>query len=158
MAQQAIKDSDSILDAVRHPGADVQNNRRVIFQLQDFLTNDIPDAAKFVPEIKHHFAPGMYAREMFMPKGALIVGKIHKHEHLTTLAYGKCEVATDQQIVVLEGPLTFSSPVGVKRVIYAHTDLLWTTYHATHETDLAAIEKELIAETYDDIQLLEVAP
>jgi len=127
----------------------IQKNRAIIAGLQEFLTTGIPEAAKFVPQITHHFAPGLYAREMWLPAGALIVGKIHKHEHLTHLSYGKCEVATDEQIVLLEGPLTFKSHVGVKRVILAHSDLLWTTFHHTQETDIEAIERELVTESYD---------
>jgi ABC-type hemin transport system ATPase subunit len=31
--------------------------------------------------LKHHFADGIYAREMHIPKGHVIVGKIHRHEN-----------------------------------------------------------------------------
>ena len=30
---------------------------------------------------KHHFADGMYIRELFRPAGTTIVGKVHKKEH-----------------------------------------------------------------------------
>src|ERR1700677_1255262 len=38
--------------------------------------------------IKHYFSKGVYAREMFLPKGHFCVGKIHKHENLMILSQG----------------------------------------------------------------------
>ena len=134
--------------------AQVQNNRSIILRLQDFLQNEMPDSVKINPPVKHYFAKGVYAREMLIPKGTLIVGKIHKHDHLNIISYGRCEVATDEKIQMLEGPLTFTSPVGVKRVVLAHEDTLWTTIHVTSETDLDASEKETIAESYDEIPMI----
>ncbi len=34
-------------------------------------------------------------------------------------------------------------------------DTVWTTIHATHETDISKIEAQLIAETFDDVTLTE---
>lgn len=132
----------------------IDHNRKIIFQLQDFLVNEVPEAAKVNPPVKHYFAKGVYAREMLIPAGTLIIGKIHKHEHLNIISFGRCEVATDQKIELIDGPYTFTSPVGVKRVVLAHTDTLWTTIHVTNETDLEKIEKETIAESYDEVPLL----
>ena len=30
--------------------------------------------------VTHHFSKDLYARELFIPAGTLLVGKIHKHE------------------------------------------------------------------------------
>ncbi|NBR01299.1 MAG: hypothetical protein EBT97_12810, partial [Actinobacteria bacterium] len=41
----------------------------------------------------HAFAPGAYARTIFIPAGTLVVGKIHKHAHLNILIRGRVSVA-----------------------------------------------------------------
>ena len=45
--------------------------------------------------VKHYFSPKdekygccTYAREMFIPKGTLIIGKIHRHQHLNIISKG----------------------------------------------------------------------
>jgi len=95
---------------------------------------------------RHHFAPGAYAREILLPEGSCVVGKIHRHAHVNVLAYGRCVVATPgRPPEFLEGPRTFVSEPGTKRVVLALTDVVWTTIHVTDETDLEKIEAEVIA-------------
>ena len=109
-----------------------------------------------MPPVKHHFAPGLYAREMLLPAGLLIVGKIHKHAHINTISFGHVTVYTEFGESELRGPLTFTSEVGTKRVVLAHADTLWTTYHVTEETDLDKIEDYVIAKSYDQLPQLAV--
>lgn len=100
--------------------------------------------------VRHWFAPGIYARELFIPAGTLLTGKIHKHEHLCIMSAGDMEVLTDTGIVRVQAPFTIVSPAGTKRIALAHADTVWTTIHPTHETDLDKLEALLIAETEDD--------
>ena len=44
--------------------------------------------------LKHHFADGIYAREMFMPAGAVLTGAVHKTTHMCRLSQGRVRVAT----------------------------------------------------------------
>lgn len=103
--------------------------------------------------VKHTFAPGAYAREMALPKGILIVGKIHKHAHINVISKGRVLVLTDAGDAVLEAPCTFASNPGAKRVVYVLEDTVWTTVHVTDKTDLAEIEAEIIANEYSDIEI-----
>ena len=103
---------------------------------------------KEICRIKHYFAPGVYAREMWMPAGCLITGKIHLTEHLNMLSQGKVSVSNQGDSITMEAPYTFVSPIGTKRAIYAHEDSTWTTIHATDLTDPEEIEDEIIAETF----------
>jgi hypothetical protein len=102
--------------------------------------------------LKHHFAPGAYGREIFIPKGTLLVGKIHKHAHLNMLMKGKVSVLTEEGPKVLEAPLTMVSPAGTKRAVYTHEDTVWVTVHLTKETDLEKIEDEIIAKSYEEFE------
>ncbi len=106
---------------------------------------------KEICRITHYFAPGVYAREMWMPKDCLITGKIHLTEHLNILSQGRVSVSNKGESVMMVAPYTFVSPVGTKRAIYAHEDSTWTTIHATDLQDPDEIEAEIIAETFEEL-------
>ena len=105
--------------------------------------------------IVHHFSKGVYAREMRPPKGALIVGKIHKFENLNILSQGEVSVLSIDGVMKVKAPHTFVATPGTKRVIYAHEDVVWTTIHGTDETDVDKIEEQFIAKTYEELPVLE---
>jgi hypothetical protein len=114
--------------------------------------------------VKHYFSPKdekygccTYAREMFIPKGTLIIGKIHRHQHLNIISKGKVVVYTEFGEKHMEGPVTFVSEIGLKRSVYAVEDTLWTTIHLTEfvgEENLGKIEKEVIAPDYKEMGLI----
>lgn len=108
-------------------------------------------------EIKttHHFSKGVYAREIFIPKGTILVGKIHKHENLNILSQGDISVISIDGAFRIKAPATIVSSPGVKRVAYAHEDSIWTTIHGTDERDLEKIEDEFIAKSYDEVKYIE---
>lgn len=95
-------------------------------------------------ETTHHFAEGLYGREILIPKGVVLTGKIHKGEHLNFLMKGDITVWTEQGMKRLTAPAVIVSKPGTKRVGYAHEDSIWVTVHASTETDLERLEAELI--------------
>ena len=98
------------------------------------------------PEPRHFFAPGMYLRELVVPAGMLIVGKIHKHEHFLLVLKGRAEVISEFGRMVVESGHISISPAGVKRVVLALEDTQFVTVHVNKEDsqDLAVIEAEHI--------------
>ncbi len=95
-------------------------------------------------DVKHHFAPGVYAREVLLPAGSVVIGKTHKTEHLNIIAQGHCTVHCMGKILEIHGPYTFVSKAGAKKAVYSHTDVVWINIHLTDETDIDEIEKEII--------------
>lgn len=94
----------------------------------------------------HHFSEGIYAREITIPAGTLLTGKIHSTEHLNIVSKGRIAVWTEDGMKVVEAPCTIVSRPGTKRVGLALTDTVWTTIHHNpgNITDLAQLEAELI--------------
>ncbi|KAF1692653.1 hypothetical protein [Pseudoxanthomonas koreensis] len=93
----------------------------------------------------HHFAEGIYGRELFIPAGTVLTGKIHRHSTLNLLMQGRIKVTSEDGMVrELEAPAIFTSPPGCKKVGYALTDTIWVNVHATRLTDIAAIESKFI--------------
>ncbi len=95
---------------------------------------------------RHHFAEGIYAREIFIPAGVRLVGKIHKTAHLNVISCGCITVWTDEGQKVIEAPHTFVAQPNTKRVGLAHSDTVWTTIHANPSgtEDLEKLEDYLI--------------
>ncbi len=115
------------------------------------LQNELLGMEQVDCPVTHHFAPSVYAREIFMPAGAVVVGKIHKHAHLNIISKGRVIVSTEFGKKELIAPCTFVSEAGTKRAVYIVEDCIWTTIHPTDETDLAKIEDHVIAKDYESL-------
>ncbi len=95
--------------------------------------------------LRHIFTPGLYVREIFIPKGTLCTTKIHKTEHPFVISAGSVAVWTKEYgIVRYAAPFTGVTKSGTRRVIYATEDTIWSTFHPTAETDLKRIEAQII--------------
>lgn len=125
-----------------------KKNRDKIVKLQDEMMK-MKQTLDLFPLI-HHFAPGVYAREMFLPSGHTIVGKIHKHAHLNIVLKGVVVVSTEEGSKELKAPCVFTSYAGTKRAVFIKEDAIWITIHVTEKTDLREIENELIAKDFND--------
>lgn len=97
----------------------------------------------------HYFADGIYARELFIPAGTVLVGKIHKTTHINIISKGKISVVTEEGHKIIEAPATIVSKPGTKRAGYALEDTVWTSIHGSYKTDLEELEAELIAPSFD---------
>jgi hypothetical protein len=103
---------------------------------------DMP--TRIYPEPVHHFAPGIYARELFMPAGSLITSKIHKTEHPYIISKGRALVWTEQDgVVEICAPHFGITLPGTRRVLFIYEDCIWTTFHSTNMTDPDEIENEI---------------
>lgn len=104
--------------------------------------------------LQHTFAPGSYARTIAIPADSLVVGKIHKHAHLNIVSRGLVTVVTEfgrETIDARVMPVIFTSKAGSKRALYCHSDVVWTTVHLTDSTNLADIERDIIAPDYEEL-------
>jgi hypothetical protein len=124
--------------------------RSLIMQLEDEL-KQISDI-QIQLETTHHFSKGLYTREVFIPKNTVLTGKIHLHENMNICSMGAITIITEDGIKYIQAPYTCGSRAGIKRVGFAHEDTIWTTVHATNETDLEKIEKELFSEEFQIIE------
>ncbi len=106
----------------------------------------IGDSAPLV----HSFAEGLYIREITMPAGYLAVTKIHKYSHAAFVLRGTVTIIEEGGMRTVSGPASFVTRAGTKRIVYCHTEVVWTTVHATRETDIDKIEDEIIAKRFDE--------
>ena len=130
-----------------------ESTREAIKELQSLMQASPDKMSLDAWPVRHVFAPGVYVREMTLPEGTVIVGKIHRHAHVNIISVGRVRVLTEDAVQEFIAPYTFVSSPGTKRVVYALENTIWSTVHVTNETDLDRIEQEVIAEEYSDIEL-----
>lgn len=140
--------SEKTIDVYEIPS--VETMRGKVLDLEDAMRKI---GGEIEIETKHYFADGLYAREIFIPKGTLLTGKIHLFEHLNVISKGDISVMTDDGIKRIVAPAMIISKPGIKRVGYAHEDTVWTTIHACKETDVDKAEALLVVETYEQFAL-----
>lgn len=135
-------------EAIKMP---IKESRSVIDEIERKISSH-PDAifGDAFP-LKHSFADGLYVRQVSVPKGVLLVSKIHKFSHAAFLLKGEISIFGTEGVRRLKAPMAIITPAGTKRVVYHHEDTIFCTVHATSNTDLAAIEEEIIAKDFDEI-------
>ena len=92
--------------------------------------------------LTHRFSRGVYARELFIPKGTVLVGRIHKYSQINVCLRGDISVLTESGIKRVQGGFVVESPAGSKRAGYAHEDTVWMTICGTDTTDVDVLEDE----------------
>lgn len=102
--------------------------------------------------LEHSFADGIYCRQITIPAGLFVVGKIHKDDHPIFLLSGEIILVTEDGQRRLKGPCSIISSPGAKRAAYAVTEVVWTTVHPnpTNTQDLGKLEDIIIAKSYDE--------
>lgn len=130
-------------------------NRGAILEFEDILASR-PDAMfGNVMPLRHIFTPGIYTREIFLPKGLALTSRIHKHEHPNFLMAGVVDVFTEENgLERLEAPMWCVSPVGTKRAIYVIEDSIWVTIHANPDNieDIEELERRITTESYSELE------
>lgn len=99
--------------------------------------------------VEHTVKDGMYMRKLFIPKGSLIIGKIHKLDCLNIVAAGDISVVTESGSARVRAGYTVASPAGIQKVGYAHEDTVFINVFRTDETDIERIEEQIAWESYE---------
>ena len=109
------------------------------------LQAEISKLPQYEPETKHYFHAGMYCREVFRHAGVVVVGKVHKKEHFYLVVSGTVQITDgDGNAQEVTGPHLFLSKPGTKRAVYALTDTVCMTFHATQAVTVEDAEAQLV--------------
>ncbi len=129
--------------------------RKTILDLQKALES-VPAVTTDMQEFTDHFfAPGIYMRTLFIPKGYVLVGAIHKYKTLNILLKGKISVVTDKGEIIAKAPYIFIAEPGQKAG-YAIEDVWYASIfpNKNNTIDIKELELELIAPTYKTLEVL----
>jgi hypothetical protein len=111
-----------------------------------WLKRTYDDIAGDLP-VRHWVCGGIYTRELFIPAGVTLTGKIHGRDHMCALLQGDLSVMGDRGMMRIQPPFACESKAGAKRVGHAHEDCVFATFHRTDLTDIDAIEDELFGDS-----------
>lgn len=100
---------------------ELSTTRKNIYALEDALLA-LP---QFDFEVKHYFAKGTYTRELLIPAGVALTGKIHIHSCINIILKGKIRVVSDEGTYDIEAPHVFVSGPHVKKAGIALEDTIW---------------------------------
>ena len=103
--------------------------------------------------VRHYFAPGLYAREINIPVGTVLVGAIHKIENLIVVSKGRLRMITDDGIKEVTAGDTFTCKAGMKNAAIALEDTRWTNFFPNPEniTDTDKLVGVLTESTASDL-------
>lgn len=94
---------------------------------------------------EHVLSGGVYARTIYIPAGTVLTGAVHKKDHVNVVI-GDITAWTEEGMKRFTGHHVLKSRAGTKRAGYAHATTIWTTFSHTDQTDIEAIEQELVEE------------
>lgn len=102
--------------------------------------------------LTHTFSDGIYTREIFIPKGMIAIGKVHKFEHTFFLLKGKLMLCTENGVVELVAPYYGVAPSGTKRVVVAIEDSVFVNVHPNPDnvTNIEQLEEKFVVPSFDD--------
>lgn len=142
MNAMMLYDTDEPVTLLRASSGPRQPSLSAMKRLQAFLA-PMPQVEM---EPRHYFADGMYGRVLPIPADTVVVGKIHRHEHLVALIKGEATINTDRGMERIRAPHVWISPPGAKRALVTHTDCEFMTCHLnpTNTRDLDDLEADII--------------
>lgn len=106
----------------------------------------------------HHFAGGLYAKELFLSAGQTLIQHQHHFDHLSVLAKGTVIVAVNGNSEEYTGPICITIKAGQHHGIVAKTDAVWYCIHAIDCDNPHAVEAILVQPTSDEeLQAAQIA-
>ena len=113
-----------------------QRIREIEAVMRDMPQQEIP--------VEHIFGLGFYARTITIPADTVLVGEEHATEHIFFVSKGEITLVTDGEPMRVSAGFQAICKPGMKRVGYAHTEVVCTNIHITTETNLDALRAQLI--------------
>ena len=86
------------------------------------------DTSSEVP-LQHYHGDNLYVRQAMYAKGSVIIGRVHKYDHVFMLLSGRITIWTKEGKQTFTGPAIFESKAGIQRIGYAHTDVICMNAH-----------------------------
>ena len=105
-------------------------------------------------KLEEALTPGIYTRELTMPKGSLVFSRIHMETHPFMIVKGLVSVYDGSSVQSLEAPYKGVTKAGTKRVLYVHEDTTWITFHPTEMEVLEDIDRgdTITCDTFEEYE------
>jgi hypothetical protein len=121
----------------------------------DFLNQADVEILKMPPRecpLIHRFTPGMYIREIFMPKDTILTTLLHLTTHPFFVLQGDVSVYYNGiPTQRYKAPYTGITEAGTRRMLLTHEDTIWTTCHVTDLTDPDEIIESITSRDFNPL-------
>ncbi len=121
----------------------------------DFLNQADVEILKMPPRecpLIHRFTPGMYIREIFMPKDTILTTLLHLTTHPFFVLKGDVSVYYNGiPTQRYKAPYTGITEAGTRRMLLTHEDTIWTTCHVTDLTDPDEIIESITSRDFNPL-------
>ena len=102
--------------------------------------------------LTHRFTPGMYIREIFMPKGSIVTSLLHLTTHPFFILKGDVNVYyPGLPVERYIAPYTGITKAGTRRLLYNNEDTVWITCHITDLTDPDEIMESITSNDFNPL-------
>lgn len=114
--------------------------------------NEDGELAKMMLEdnVTNHMVDGLYVRELLIPKGSVILSRVHKRPLVNIISKGTVIVIDSNGRNEYTAPHTFISVAGTQRVVIAPEEAVWNTAHVTEVTNPDELVDDLSFDNYDE--------
>lgn len=140
-----VQDEIKALSNIR---GDRLQRREKIRQFEDAIKG--MEQVEHLTELKHAFLDGAYFRQISIPAGIALTGKIHSGSTINMLTRGKFAIVTEYDEQIIEAPFMYISEPGTKKACYTLEDCIFINCHTTWKTDLKEIEAEVTTDEYTE--------
>jgi hypothetical protein len=122
--------------------------KQSLMDIQGAVVHHTDEMQEVFP-LTHHIKDGLYTREIFMPKGSLVVSFIHLTNHPSFFLKGEMSVLMDNgEVKRIKAPMKIMTEIGTQRVAYMHEDCTWVCVYRTDKETVEEAEKEIYTENY----------
>jgi quercetin dioxygenase-like cupin family protein len=118
----------------------------------ELLEKELKKLPPIEQKLRHFLeVDGIYVRELFIPAGCALVGKVHSTESYSIVTKGLISVVNNfgDRNIMKAGDIVYSKP-GNKKAGYAIADTLFVTVHRCDLKDLEEIESYLTVDTIEE--------
>ena len=105
-------------------------------------------------KFRHYFSPGIYAREITIPAGVVLIGAKHRVQNMAILTKGTLQLVTDTGTVIVKaGDPPINCRAGRENAAMALEEAVWTNFfpNPTDETDIDKLVEALAFIKADEI-------
>ncbi len=94
----------------------------------------------------HKFSDGVYIREMHAPRGAVVLGHLHRDECMNMMLKGKVLTIVNGKVEEFTAGFIGKSGAHTRKASIVIEDMIWATAHAnpTNETDVEKLEEMFV--------------
>ena len=130
-----------------------------LIPIREYLESFDPDkelaTMMTVDNITHHKAGDTYVREMLIPEGMLLLGRVHKRPLVNILSKGRTVIIDSNGKHTYVAPCTWVSQAGTQRLMFCPEETILNTAHVSKAECAEDFWDDLTVDNYEEYLRIE---